>query len=77
MEKTISGVITAQKPEVQSEVIVYYVASKFSYATEVQSLEFSNKENADAFINLMKSEGYEITQFAGDGYTGEAEKNNR
>ena len=60
-----------QKMETNSKIKVYYVASKFSYATEVQSLEFSNKENADAFINLMKAEGYEITQFAGDGYLGE------
>lgn len=66
---------TAQKPEVQSEVIVYYVASKFSYATEVNSIKFSNKENADTFINLMKAEGYEITTFAGEGYLGaEAEQ---
>lgn len=59
-----------QKME-NSKIKVYYVASKFSYATEVQSLEFSSKENADAFINLMKAEGYEITQFGGEGYLGE------
>lgn len=69
--KNFMGEITAQKPEVQSKVVVYYVASKFSYATEVKSIEFSNKENADTFINLMKAEGYEITQFAGEGYLGE------
>ena len=69
--KNFKGEITAQKPEVQSEVIVYYVASKFSYATEVNSIKFSNKENADTFINLMKAEGYEITTFAGEGYLGE------
>lgn len=72
--KNLMGEITAQKPEVQSKVVVYYVASKFSYATEVKSLEFSSKENADTFINLMKAEGYEITTFAGEGYTGEAEE---
>lgn len=71
MEKKNLMGATAQKPEVQSKVVVYYVASKFSYATEVKSIEFSNKENADTFINLMKDEGYEITQFAGEGYLGE------
>lgn len=62
-----------KKMENSSKIKVYYVASKFSYATEVKSIEFSNKENADTFINLMKAEGYEITQFGKEGYTGEPE----
>ena len=50
---------------------VFYVARQFGYATNVESIKFSKKENADAFIALMKDEGYEITTFGGEGYTGE------
>lgn len=50
---------------------VYYIARDYGYKRDVESVEFSNKANADAFIALMKSEGYEITQFGGEGYIGE------
>ena len=63
-----------QKMENSSKIKVYLTIGSTSYSTEVKGFEFSNKENADAFINLMKSEGYEITTFAGEGYTGEAEE---
>lgn len=52
------------------EFKVYYVAREYGWATNVESVEFSTKENADAFIQLMTSEGYKITQFGGDGYVG-------
>ena len=58
-----------------SKVTVYYTARNYGYASNVESIEFSTKENADAFINIMKAEGYEITQFGGEGYLGaEAEQ---
>lgn len=60
-----------QKMENSSKIKVYLTIGSTSYSTEVKGFEFSNKENADAFINLMKAEGYEITQFAGEGYLGE------
>lgn len=50
---------------------VYYTARQYGYHAEVESIKFSKKENADAFITLMKNEGYEITTFGGEGYTGE------
>ena len=60
-----------QKMENSSKIKVYLTIGSTSYSTEVKGFEFSNKENADAFINLMKAEGYEITQFGGEGYLGE------
>ena len=64
--------------ETNSKIEVYYVARNYGYATNLESIKFSSKENADAFINLMKAEGYEITQFGGEGYLGaEAEQEKR
>lgn len=53
------------------KITVYWVAREYGYKTDVESLEFSTKANADKFIALMKSEGYKITKFGRDGYTGE------
>lgn len=52
------------------KIKVYVVISRTSWSREVKDFEFSTKENADLFISLMKSEGYEITQFANEGYIG-------
>ena len=52
------------------KIKVYVVISKTSYQTEVKDFEFSTIEKADQFIDLMKSEGYEITQFGKEGYLG-------
>jgi hypothetical protein len=49
---------------------IYLVIHETSYSREVKEFEFSTKENADQFIALMKSEGYEITQFGNEGYLG-------
>lgn len=55
----------------KEKIEVYYVASKTGYAVTLESVKFSSKENADKFIALMKSEGYEITKFGNEGYNGE------
>lgn len=57
--------------ETNSKIEVYYVARNYGYSRNLESIKFSSKENADAFIKLMKAEGYEITQFGGEGYLGE------
>ena len=58
------------KTKIMEKIKVYYVANRSAWGTEVKSLNFSSKENADTFIALMKAEGYEITQFGGEGYIG-------
>ena len=61
-----------------SKIKVYVVISGTSYMREVKDFEFSSKANADAFINLMTAEGYEITTFGKEGYLGaEAEQGKR
>lgn len=50
---------------------VYYEWLIFSNRTDYHTITFKSKDNADAFIALMKSEGIGITDFGGLGYTGE------
>lgn len=57
---------------------VYFTSGSTSYAKTLTSVEFSSQANADAFIELMKAEGYEITTFGKEGYLGaEAEQEKR
>jgi len=39
---------------------VYYVSNKNCGITYLQAVNFTKKENADAFIAIMRDEGYEI-----------------
>ena len=54
------------------ETFEVYFAKKNGSGWEknVFSIKFKKKENADTFIGIMKDEGYEITQFCGEGYIG-------
>ena len=57
---------------------VYFTSGSTSYAKTLTSVEFSDQANADAFIEIMKAEGYEITTFGNEGYLGaEAEQEKR
>lgn len=62
--------LNGQDSVATSAVKVYVVTNRTSYSIEVKGFDFSSKKKADQFIRLMQSEGYEITQFAGEGYIG-------
>lgn len=51
------------------EYKVSYLWSAYSNRKEYHSITFKSKENADAFLALMKSEGIEVTDHFG-GYIG-------
>lgn len=52
------------------EYKVYYLFRGYGNVKEYHAITFKSKENADAFIALMKSEGIEVTEFSGLGYIG-------
>ena len=52
------------------EYKVYYLFRGYSNIKEYHTITFKSKENADAFLALMKSEGIEVTEFSGQGYIG-------
>lgn len=69
-KKTFNGQSDSTRSVATSAVKVYVITNRSSYSIELKDFDFSSKEKADQFIQLMQSEGYEITQFAGEGYIG-------
>lgn len=59
-----------------AEYRVHYKTAKNSFYTEVKSVVFKSKDNADKFIAIMKAEGYEIVKWDDDSYMGDPKTEN-
>lgn len=71
MEAAAEDIIAEIIAENKTEYRVHYKTAKNSFYTEVKSIEFKSKDNADKFIAIMKAEGYEIVKWDDESYMGD------